>query len=297
MRSVLLGFAAVLVSACATVPDEQTFEQNVTLIEEVNHSEIDPLDIFVKAKEAYASERYADSQDLYAQIITRDADNLSALIGYGDATIANGQFDLALAHFTALNEKQLDEDAQLQVNAGLTLAVIWSGEAEDPLSLVNIALRDNQEDPRLWSAKGQLLDRYELWLDAQDAYVKALKTGKVNSGTINNMGMSLLRQGRYAEARLKFEQAMELREDARLYDNNRRMTLFLEGQLIEGLEALPDDRASSLLNDAGFIAMNQGDFDRAQTLFEKALDISPSYHVKASENLKKLAELTTQSTG
>ncbi len=288
---------ALMLGACATAPEVMNFEENLTLIETVEHSEIDDLDTFVRAKEAFADERYNDALDLFHQIILRDKDNYTASIGYGDAAIANGQFDLALKHFNMLKDKELSAEFQAKVRAGLTLAVIWSGDTEDPLSLVNIALRDNPEDHRLWGAKGRLLDKYELWIDAQDAYVQALKTGKILSGTINNMGMSLMRQGRYAEAQEKFQQALELRPETRLYDNNRRMALFLQNNYLTALQDLPDDRASTLLNDAGFIAMQQAKNDLAENLFERAIEISPSYYVQAVENLEKLTALTEQSAG
>ena len=297
IRQCLVGLMLLIAGACATAPEVTTFEENLTLVEIVEHSAINDLDTFVRAKEAFADERYDDALDLFHQIVLRDENNFTASIGYGDAAIANGQFDLALNHFNALKDKELSPEFQAKVRAGLTLAVIWSGETEDPLSLVNIALRDNPDDHRLWGAKGRLLDKYELWIDAQDAYVQALKTGKILSGTINNMGMSLLRQGRYAEAQEKFQQALELRPETRLYDNNRRMALFLQNKFLSALQDLPDDRASTLLNDAGFIAMGQAKHELAENLFEKAIETSPSYYVQAVENLEKLAALTVESAG
>jgi Tfp pilus assembly protein PilF len=41
-------------------------------------------------------------------------------------------------------------------------------------------------------------------------------------------------------------------------------------------------------NDLGYIHMQQGNVDAAYELFEKAIAVSPSFHVKANENLRRL---------
>ena len=95
------------------------------------------------------------------------------------------------------------------VEAGLALSEILSGDLDDPVAYIDVATARHSADPRLWNAKGLIHDGREEWLLALDAYVNALKTGEAHSGIINNMGMSLIKQGRFDEAQLKFEQALE----------------------------------------------------------------------------------------
>ena len=44
----------------------------------------------------------------------------------------------------------------------------------------------------------------------------------------------------------------------------------------------------NVLNDVGVIAMRQGDLRRAESYFARAMELSPSYHAKAAQNLADL---------
>jgi len=158
-------------------------------------------------------------------------------------------------------------------------------------------------DERLWSALGKSYDQNKDWIAAQEAYAQALEHGQDWPNAINNMGMSLLMQGRYEKALDKFAQAAQIAPSKALYDNNRRLTLVLMRQYDRALDDLETDdletddletddmaesRAAQLLNDAGYVAMMQGDRDRAKTLFEYAIARSATYHAKAYANLAAL---------
>ncbi len=288
MRKYLTSFV-VLLGACATAPEISSFSENIKLVESVSHSKMNADETLSQAHQAYENEQYGKSLDLYNRVVLRDPSHLSARIGFANAALALGKADLAREQFLQLTEYGLDETQMDQVLAGLALADVFSGKSKAPIHRLSEALKHIDADPRLWSAKGQFLDAQGDWLEAQDAYIAALKTGRAHSKTINNMGMSLLKQGRIDEAKAKFEQALELQPGSRLYDNNRRLALFMKKDIIEGLREFPENRAASLLNDAGFIAMQNEEFVLAVYLLEKAIEISPTYHIKAVENLK-LAE-------
>ena len=173
---------------------------------------------------------------------------------------------------------------------GLVLAEILAGKSQDIEVRLNQALEHDRSDPRLWNALGQFHDGQAAWSAAQDAYIRALKTGKAASAVINNLGMSLLMQGRYDEAAAKFTQAITIKPSSKLYDNNQRLLMILQGDYAKALRGLGETRAAHILNDAGYIAMQKEDYTLAETLFERAIETNPTYHDKAYANLAVLKE-------
>jgi len=89
---------------------------------------------------------------------------------------------------------------------------------------------------------------------AVQAFNEALKIDKSDAKTYNNLGMALSKLGRY-------EWAMEA---------------FKKG----GDE-------SKAYNNMGFVYLKMGERDKAIRSFEKAIEVRPTFYLKASENLQK----------
>ena len=288
MKKALVYLAALTcLAACATT-DDKSLSESITALELATHSKIDIDATLSTAQTAFEKENYKSSVELYHRIILREPDHISAGLGYADSALALGLVDKANQHLSEMRNLELSDDALQQVNAGLALAEILTSDPEHRMARIEAALKQHANDPRFWNAKGLVHDGRQEWLPALDAYIEALKTGKPYSGIVNNMGMSLLNQGRYDEAKTKFEHALEIKPDSRLYDNNRRLALFLNNNIRLGLKDIPDDRAASLLSDAGFMAMQQERPALAKMLLRHAVKIAPSYHAKAVENLELL---------
>ena len=109
--------------------------------------------------------------------------------------------------------------------------------------------------------------------------------------------MSLLKQGLYELALKKFEQALLVKPDKTLYDNNRRLTLALMSEHDAAIDDIESDRAADIYNDAGYIALTQKKFTVADTLLNQAVTLSTSFHADATANLNileaQLRELST----
>jgi len=149
----------------------------------------------------------------------------------------------------------------------------------------------------LWHALGRSYDQNNAWIDALDAYVNALSTAKENgqstAAVINNMGMSLLMQGRKKEALVKFKQAAKASPDMPVYDNNLRLAATLSGKTTQALKGLSDTKIAQIYNDAGVIAQAQGEHGNATKFYKKAIEKSPVYFKRAEENLTALATQNT----
>ena len=214
-----------------------------------------------------------------AQIERRDDGGIA--LALGDALLGLGKPGAAAAQYRAAPNTA-------ESFAGITLCHAALGTSDDIELDLNAALEINLKDTRLWTALGQYYDRAGRSLEARATYVHALKYGADHGVIVNNLGMSLLREGRYALALEKFNQANAIAPDNNLFDANRRLTLAVQGDYAGAVSDLQEDRAAQIYNDAGFIAAGAGRVDIARALYNRALKISPVWFEPAHENLKNL---------
>jgi len=278
--------------------------QDVRPITSTTTQKIDIAATLERAQAAYKAENYFQSAKDYQAVYVHDPAHFAARIGLGNAALALGQGELAFDIFEDLHaHSQTSSNTQAaDIFSGYILAEIMTNRSEDIEVRINDALEVTRTDPRLWNALGRELDRQARWEAAQNAYIKALETGRAHSAIINNLGMSLLLQGRRAEALTKFQHAVNLNPHKHLYDNNRRLTHLLLDEYSQALKPvsgdinLSDSQAADLFNDAGYIAMQSKNFDRAQSLLERAVSLSPHYHETAYKNLETLRSLQKKPT-
>lgn len=243
----------------------------------------DPL---IQAVEARASGDYADAYNKFYAAWLATPDNEDVVLGLTDMALRTGHLETA---YQAISKLELNtETAKPTLLAAQVLTEISVGQSPDIELRLNQALERAPDDPRLWNALGKFHDINENWLQAQDYYIQALKTGGSKAGLNNNLGMSLLLQGQTQAAISKFEQAINIDSRIAIYDNNRRLALALNGQFLDATKELPNSEAADILNDAGYIAKIRNDTVKAKTLFTAAIAQSDSYHPKAHENLKQL---------
>lgn len=211
--------------------------------------------------------------------ISDDGDLLHVMMG--DAALGLGYHDKAKAHYEAAAPS-------IARYAGTTLARIGLGEAGDVEVALNAALEINMTDIRLWQALGRYHDDAGRWIEAQEIYVRALRSGADHGAVLNNMGMSLLMQGRYSEAQAKFDQATTLDGTVTIYRHNLHITYALQQDYKRMAESLPDSDAAIIYNDAGLLAMRGKRNILAASLLEKALSLSPVHFAIAEANLRAL---------
>ncbi len=285
--TVFVAFAAL--SGCATAPNIDVRPVEIEPITEIKSEPFDAQATLSAAQDDFNAERYQDALSGFAKVLVHKPKDKPALIGSGESFLALGEYQKAAIIFW--DEQFSDDEDQDEIRIGKILSGVYTDRFDNPQKAINDGLVFAPGDARLWNAKGQYHDRADEWMDALACYVHALGTDKWRSGTINNMGMSLLLQERYAEAESKFSQAMKISPQTDIYDNNRRMSLILSGQLKAALIDIEDNRAADILNDAGYVALQSGKSKRARLLFQMALDTSPVHHVKAEANLARVNAL------
>ncbi len=155
--------------------------------------------------------------------------------------------------------------------------------------------------PDNWRSRshlGLLLLRAGQTGQAQEQFLAALALPQfqpqvlANAGSgreelLNNLGLAQVLAGDSETAVRTFRQALHDARDPERSANNLGLLLVRLGRPAEALSAF---RASGndarALNNLGYALYLQGNTQKAQALFEKALDLSPAYYETAGENLK-----------
>jgi tetratricopeptide (TPR) repeat protein len=307
MRAVAFTLSMALsLGACATTKSSKAEElianMDVRAAELTEKQIFDALAVHELADSQYTNGNFIAAHSAYRSVLMqgpKDYDNrLAALLGYAESALAlSGEaphyLDNAEEALAAIAmAEDLTDEAADKLLAGQVLLEIAKLECNDIEVRLNEALEQNLDDPRLWNALGHYHDSKNEWLIALETYVKAMKSATDGehpvAPVINNMGMSLLMQGRSQEALAKFEQAHKINGNIRIYDNNRRLALILSGHVDRALGDLDDKRAAQIYNDAGYVSAANDRTDAARFYYEKAIASSPTYFETAEQNLAVL---------
>jgi len=290
MRTLFLMVSCVWLCACATSKVDVR-PVSITPIEQIKSDPFDLDEKLAEAEDYYNAEDYKDAVKTYMQLMTFDPDHAEARLGLGQSLMAMGKFEQAARIFWAKHAATEEADLKDAFALGKIISGVYTDRYDNAENAIHDGILINPKDARLWNAKGQWHDRRAEWMDSLACYVTAMESGKWRSSTINNMGMSLLLQGRFDEAKDKFKQAKSINPETEIYDNNLRMAHILTNDLRTALSGIDSNRSADLLNDAGFVLAGRGNKSLAARLFKKALDISPVFHPKAQANLDRLSKL------
>ena len=299
--------ACLTISACATTkPTAQVQVRPIlTNSSPAEQQSFDVITALDAAQELRRSSDFVASYDAYSvlfehigsQKTTREM-RANILLGLADSSLSltwHGQiYEIRARELYAAISKNIDssENHISRAKSGMLLLDLASLKPKEAEENLRLALEDSPNDPRLWNALGKLHDNNANWLDALDVYIQALtvakQAGSSTAAVVNNMGMSLLMQGRKKEALAKFKQANKSNPDMPVYDNNLRLAQTLSGKTKTALKGLSEIRAAQIYNDVGVIAQAQGKPKQARYFYKKAIEQSPIYFVVAEKNLAGL---------
>jgi Flp pilus assembly protein TadD len=144
--------------------------------------------------------------------------------------------------------------------------------------------------PELWQCHnflGILYDRRQRYDEAIAEYRAALSLKPDEGFLLNNLGMSYYYKGDYKQAVQTFTEALKTAPAQNKIYNNLGLALAKLGREREALAAFKNggDEAKAY-NNLGVIYLGEKRYQEAIAAFEKAVQLSPSYYVKANENLK-----------
>ncbi len=145
------------------------------------------------------------------------------------------------------------------------------------------------EDPDLLCEVGHLRMQQGELAAAVACFQQALALRPDSVIANNNLGLALLSQGRTAESMLYFQQALALRPDLAAVHNNLGLALLNEGQPQQALACFEaairlEPALADAHNNCGLAMDAQGEPDDACACYERALQVDPE-HLGALTNL------------
>lgn len=210
----------------------------------------------------------------------------------GNLNLAQGHFQAALDAFTVAENAQETRSAALE---GKGIALSLTGNADKALLVLQAAVAANPAAWRAWNALGSLYDGRGQWTEANAAYEQAVAASDRAAIVLNNRGYSRLLQHQRDPAAADFVAALRKKPDLAEARTNLRLALAMGGDYDRAIAGGTASEQAALLNNAGFAAAMRGDYANAEQLLNKALALKSEYYTVASDNLKIVRALSTQS--
>jgi tetratricopeptide (TPR) repeat protein len=205
-----------------------------------------------------------------------------------DLSFASGKYlqsMVAYQHLAGSSDKKAGDCEKGAISA------LHVGRIADARPLVECAVQPPDASWRAWNARGVLADLTQDWAMADQSYARAHKLDPNNSGVINNRGWSMLLRGDWAGAITYLQEAAALDKNSERIANNLELAkAALAAELPKRRTGESDHDWAARLNDAGVAAEMLGDNKRAVAAFTQAIDASPAWYDRASNNLQALSQ-------
>lgn len=248
-----------------------------------------PADAARTGADALAEGRHGQAKAAFQSLLRARPDDPEAALGLAEAQLGLGE--VAEARTLFVRAAQAEGSARTMALQGLGLADLRLGDSAGAEAALAAAVAQDPSAWRAWNGLAHLHDAAGRWAEADEAYARALAHSSEPELVHNNWGMSLLARGDHAAAAGRFEDALRARPGFATADTNLRIALAMGGQSDHVLSTTPDPDLPEVLNNLGYIAMVQGDLQRAEAYFHQALEASPRFYGRAFENLQRLAAM------
>jgi tetratricopeptide (TPR) repeat protein len=282
----LVLFAGIILSGCAgRSHDDKTFDQ-------LAYGDKSPVSLTSEQHEQVGDGYVRRNKPEMALVhfnkaIEQDGGNLDARVKRGDLLVAQGLDEQALAEYSLVLKEDPDHAIANEAAGCVYFRSGLYGEAKTHL------MRASALNPMLWKAHnflGIIYDREQDYERAAEEFAAALE---LNRGSdvdeiYNNLGVVHIARRQYAQAVETFRRALKSGGvSARTY-NNLGLALARMDRLDEAFESFKYAGGEAKANNnIGYVLLTENRPAQAVPYFEKAIELSPSYYVKAADNLKR----------
>jgi Flp pilus assembly protein TadD len=237
---------------------------------------------------ALAAGRIEEAKLIIARAVSRGAQGPAIDRLTADLAFASGNYAEAVAIYKHLSRSPNKEDGDCEKGA---LSALRIGNIEDAKPLVQCAISSPDASWRAWNARAVLADWTGDWVAADQSYAEALRHSPNEAVLLNNEGWSKLLRGDWRSAAGLFEQAAALDPTSkRIADNLDLAKSALAADLPSRQADETDAEWAVRLNDSGVAAELLGDRQRAIAAFTQALEASPTWYERASNNLEAVTK-------
>lgn len=287
LQNLFLWVSVLGVSACAGTPQGGPDVSLEALLESAPPPTLEEVELRLAAGQLEAARVGLQ------RILATDSENGKATLLLGETLLRLDQPQNALARF---EEASATPDLLAWGLEGQGVALLHMRRPEAAIAALREAVT---LDPSLWrahNAMGVAHDRISEWGEAEQAYQTARELRPDSASVANNSGMSLMLQQRVDEAIPHFERALRREPDFDAARANLRVAYAMRGQYIEALAGVSPNHLAAALNNVGYIAMVQGDFEAAEAYLSRAMAASPAFNRVAAQNLEDVRQRREIST-
>jgi len=305
-RKCLILLVLLVTYGCSTIPSKDSgnkqpydnlyrgSKNNKTANEAAIAAET-PEEAIKRGDVAYSKRQYDIALYEYVNALQLNGGDTETLNKVGDIHLTLGDFDSAEEAYNA--SVQLNESNQHALQ-GLGLIQLKLREFDQAKINLSKALELN---PDLWSAYnglGMIADIEGDYPVAIANYQRALDLNPRSAQVLNNLGYSEYLSGNWRAALMRYYQAVNSSPDYKRAWYNIGLLYTRQEEYKDAFDAFRNVLGTpQAYNDIGYLSMLDGHYDVAEKYFQKAVESSPSYYLKAHENIDRLGRLRERGPG
>ncbi|PCJ99813.1 MAG: hypothetical protein COA45_03075 [Zetaproteobacteria bacterium] len=235
------------------------------------------------------TQNYEKAAKSFKKSLELDPENYEARFGLAESQIKLQEYEQALMNFQMLVPVPAYKAISLQEIGLLELRRRNFDVAQEYLEL---ALESDRNLWRTWNGLAQINAYQYNWEATDRFYENALDTAAGQQHVIyNNMGVSYLARGNKEDAIVAFNSALNYAPELDIVKTNYKLALATLSRYDEAtIESDVHSRAKAL-NNVGYAAMLQGDYEEAERLLLKSIEVSPNFYKTPYRNLQILHQL------
>lgn len=175
---------------------------------------------------------------------------------------------------------------------GLGLLLLKQGQQAPATEILQSSIAQN---PRAWRSLNGLAALADLRRDyaaAGDYYSRALAINPTSAALLNNRGYSRYLAGSLPEAQTDFERALAIDPQYDQAWRNLGLVMARLGKLGEAMRAFSQTMSEAeAAYSTGYVCMLDNRLADAQSMFQRAIDLSPSYYPEAHDALARVKSM------
>lgn len=242
-------------------------------------------------QQALASGDAVLAKRAYSAALRKDPDNPEVVLGMAEAHLALGEIDAARQLFDVLANKA--PALMARVRQGQGLVALRTGRDDQAIQLLGDSVRRDQSLWRAWLGLGQAHDRQGQAEAARRAFIAAERMAPRQAAVQNDIGMTYLSEKEPRKALGFFKTALSIDPSFEVARANVRIAHAMIGDYENAIAGAPDNEVADVLNNVGYVAILNKDFEVADRLLRRALEVSPTYHRAAVANLDLLQRMAS----
>lgn len=242
----------------------------------------------ILADQAITQHSFREGKRILEKILRQDPENEKARLILANMHFLQGKIDLALVAYQELLEF---DGIKAEAYQGHGLSLMKKGAWEEAVVSLKNAVKYDHSLWRAWNALGYYYDKHENWQQAMSSYDMALQFNARSSMVYNNRGFSLILQNQTKRAVEDLTKAVLFDPENTHAQTNLQIALSLSGNYRRAVSLSDTNNKPSSLNNAGYIAILNGDFENAEKLLNMAMKDAYSFNEKAWKNINFLKSL------